>query len=180
MSIKGFDNERYNQHDGLIISLTDQINENKKSILDLTDEQVKNVGDISPRLVKAWMIQESGGGGKRSLAAWGKDPLQVNVPGDPFDYKSNLGLTKSLRRNSGDLKTNLRAGIVFMVRKGFGVSGQPPANRPTGFFDGFGDAIRRYNGRTDLINGTKYSVLYRERIFNRFNNINTKYSIKIQ
>jgi len=126
------------------------------------------------------MIQESGGADARSLAAWEKDPLQVNVPGDPFDHKASLGLSKSLRRNSGDLKTNMRAGIIFMIRKGFGISGQAPSNRPTGTFDGYSDAIRRYNGRTDTINGTAYSVLYSQKIFKRYNKLNEKVTIKNQ
>ena len=34
------------------------------------------------------------------------------------------------------------------------------------------DAIRRYNGRTDKVNGKKYSELYAEKIFKRAMNPN--------
>lgn len=68
-----------------------------------------------------------------------------------------------------------------MVRKGFGTSAQPPENRPSGTFDGYDDAIRRYNGRTDLTaSNKKYSVEYRERIFERADNYDTKTPIYIK
>ena len=72
------------------------------------------------------------------------------------------------RRNEGSFEKNLRAGVMLLARKGFGVSGQPAANRPDGEFDGWPRALQRYNGRSDkAADGRKYSEAYSERIRQR-------------
>ena len=127
-----------------------------------------NLSDITPAMVKSHMIEESGGNGTRSLAAWAADPLQVNVPGDWSEEKTLLGLKKPAKRNEGELSDNVRAAIMYLSRKGFGQSGRPAKDRPTGFFDGWSDALRRYNGRRDRTDTDRYySDEYAEKILRR-------------
>ena len=165
---KGFENDRYQQHDKLIEELVNDFNKHKKEYAGCTEEQANSIPDLDENILKSMMIQETGGGDKRSRAAWNVDPLQVNVPGDFGEEKKCLGLKKPKKRNEGSLKGNLKAGIMYLVRKGFGRSGKAPCDTAT--FDGWKDAIRRYNGRTDLKNGKKYSEIYVEKIFKRAKN----------
>jgi len=180
MTIEGFDNDRYNKHDDLIISIVDEINADKAGVIGATDEQAAGIGDIDPRMVKAWMIQESGGNDSSSKSAWDVDPLQANAYKRDWDkHKSGLGLKKS-EAGAGDLKTNIRAGVIMMVRKGFGKSGQPPINRPSGTFDGFKTALRRYNGRTTpTTNGNPYSINYANRIMRRYTDTTNRVAISL-
>ena len=144
---RGFEDKRYQVHDELIAKLVKAFNADKKGWTGGTPEQAAKVGDLTPALVKAHMIEESGGNGPRSKAAWAVDPLQVNVPGDWGVEKELVGLTKPTKRNEGSLENNVRAAIKYLSRKGFGASARPAASRPKGFFDGWLDALRRYNGR---------------------------------
>ena len=164
----GFEQARFQMHDALIARCVAAFNANPAQWAGATAEQAKKVSRISAEQVKAQMIQESGGQNALSRAAWKKDPLQVNVPGDWNSYKKYLGLHRPRNRNEGSLETNLKAGIMMLVRKGFGESGQPAANRPGGSFDGWRPALQRYNGRKDLTTeGVPYRVAYANRILNR-------------
>lgn len=164
---KGFEDDRFQKHDDLIEELVRDFNANKEKYCGCTANQEDRIGDLSEALVKAWLIQESGG----SPEAWDVDPAQVNVPGDWNEWKEDLGLKKPTQRNEGTIRQNLEAAIKYLCRKGFGKSGQPPRNRPEGFFDGWPKAIERYNGRTDMReNGKTYSENYRDRIIDRANN----------
>ena len=167
---KGFENARYQQHDEVIAKYVADFNSNKAIYAGCSEEQVKEIPNLDENLLKSMMIQETGGGDKRSRAAWEKDPLQVNVPGDFGPEKLCLGLKNPKNRNEGTLEGNLKAAIMYLVRKGFGRSGKAP--RATSTFDGWKDAIRRYNGRPDKVNGKKYSELYAEKIFKRAMNPN--------
>jgi len=72
-----------------------------------------------------------------------------------------LGLTAPVKRNEGTLDQNLKTAIIWLARKGFGKSGQPPQNRQNAIFDGWQKALERYNGRTvKTTNGKAYSVNY--------------------
>lgn len=122
------------------------------------------------RIAKSNATQETGGGDKRSREAWKKGPLQVDVPGDFGAEKLCLGLKEPKKRNEGTLEGNLKAAIMYPVRKGFGRSGKAPCGTST--FDGWKDAMRRYNGRSDKVNGKKYSEVYAEKIFKRASNPN--------
>ena len=52
--------------------------------------------------------------------------------------------------------------------KGFGQSARPAKDRPSGFFDGWPDALRRYNGRRDRTETDRYySDEYAEKIVRR-------------
>ena len=165
---KGFENPRYQQYDALIQKLVDDFNRHPASWAGGTPGQGSGIPRITAAQVKAHIIQETGGGDVRSRAAWSKDPLQVNVPGDWNPYKKYLGLRQPRHCNEGSLEKNLRAGIMLLVRKGFGVSGQPAGNRPDGAFDGWPRALQRYNGRSDkAANGKPYSEAYSERIRQR-------------
>ena len=165
---RGFEDARYQEHDALIARLVKEFNADKKGWTGGTPEQAAKVGDLTPALVKAHMIEESGGNGPRSKAAWAVDPLQVNVPGDWGDEKTLVGLSKPAKRNEGSLENNVRAAIKYLSRKGFGASARPAASRPKGFFDGWLDALRRYNGRRDRTDTDRYySDEYADKIMKR-------------
>ena len=164
----GFGDRRYQQYDELIARLVAEYNANPAKWAGATPEQAAKLPRLTVAQVKAHMIQETGGGDVRSRAAWSKDPLQVNVPGDWNPYKRHLGLREPRRRNEGSLEKNLRAGIMLLLRKGFGVAGQPAANNRSGSFDGWRTALQRYNGRTDrAADGRPYREVYAERILTR-------------
>jgi len=168
---KGFESDRYKQHDAIIKKLVAEFNKDKAKFIDCSTEQAKGIADLSEALVKSWAIQESGGNDTRSLAAWAKDPLQVNVPGDWSDYKTSTGLKKPTHRNEGTAEQNIRAAISWLARKGFGKSGQPPKNRAAAVFDGWQVALQRYNGRSALTsNGQKYRDNYAKQIITRAEN----------
>jgi hypothetical protein len=127
------------------------------------------------------MIEESGGNGPVSKAAWAADPLQVNVPGDWGEEKTKLGLSRPAKRNEGSAETNVRAAIKYLARKGFGVSGRPAAVRPKGTFDGWREACRRYNGRRDRTDSDRYySDEYADKIVKRAKDPNAFVPIEIK
>lgn len=180
--LKGYEAARYQQHDSLVRELVGDFNNNKAARCGCTVEQSAAITNLEEDLVKAWMIQESGGSDANSRAAWKTDPVQVNVPGDWSEIKESLGLTKPAHRNTGDVRTNLKAGIIFLSRKGFGKSGKEPLKKeqPGGIFDGWKKALERYNGRTDAgANGKKYSENYAEAIWNRSQDVETHVPIEI-
>ena len=167
---RGFEDGRYQAHDALIVRMTADFNAHKAVWCGGTDAQAAKIADITPAMVKSHMIEESGGNGVRSLAAWAADPLQVNVPGDWGAEKALLGLKKPARRNEGVLEDNVRSAIMYLSRKGFGASGRPAKDRPKGFFDGWSDALRRYNGRRDRTDTDRYyGEEYAEKILRRAN-----------
>ena len=164
----GFEDARYQAHDDLIVQMVVDFNSNKQLWCGGSSAQAAKIPDLTPALVKSQMIEESGGNGPVSRAAWWVDPLQVNVPGDWDSAKLDVGLKKPEKRNEGELETNVRAAIMFLVRKGFGTSGQAARRRPKGFFDGWPEALRRYNARRDrTADGRFYSEAYAEKIRRR-------------
>lgn len=178
---RGFEDARYQEHDALIARLVKEFNADKKGWTGGTESQAAKVGDLTPALVKAHMIEESGGNGPRSKAAWSVDPLQVNVPGDWGVEKELVGLTKPTKRNEGSLENNVRAAIKYLSRKGFGASARPAASRPKGFFDGWLDALRRYNGRRDRTDTDRYySDEYADKIMKRAKDPNAFVPIEIK
>lgn len=165
---KGFEKPRYQQYDALIRKFVEDFNRKPAAWAGGTSGQGAGIPRITAAQVKAHIIQETGGGDSRSRAAWARDPLQVNVPGDWNPYKKYLGLKEPRRCNEGSGEKNLKAGLMLLVRKGFGVSGQPAGNRPDGSFDGWARALQRYNGRSDkAASGKPYSEAYSERIRQR-------------
>jgi len=135
-SFQGFSALRYQQHDQLIARLVKEFNGNKQTFIGASDAQATSLTDLTEELVKSWIIQETGGNDARSLAAWKTDPAQVNVPGDWSGFKQSTGLTAPVKRNEGTVDKNLKAAIIWLARKGFGKSGQPPQNRQNATFDG--------------------------------------------
>lgn len=165
---KGFEDDRYQEHDALIVRCVDEFNRNRAAWAGATPEQAKRIPPITTAMVKSHMIEETGGRDAKSIAAWEVDPGQVNVPGDWSDAKERIGLRKPSKRNEGTPEENIRAAIKFLVRKGFGVSGQPASCRPKGVFDDWCTAFRRYNGRYDeMVDGRSYSETYAEHILSR-------------
>ncbi len=168
---KGFEDDRYQEHDALIVRCVDEFNRNRAAWAGATPAQGRKIPALTTALVKSHMIEESGGRDPRSLAAWETDPMQVNVPGDWGAVKEDVGLAKPKRRNEGTAEQNIRAAIKFLVRKGFGSSGRRAGARPDGVFDGWQTALRRYNGRNgDLVGGRGYSEVYAEHIVERARN----------
>lgn len=167
----GFEDARYQKHDDLIVRLVKEFNDDKAGGSGGTAQQAAKIADITPALVKAHMIEESGGNGPASKAAWAVDPLQVNVPGDWGDEKKLVGLKKPTKRNEGNAEQNIRAAIRYLSRKGFGSSGRPASERPVGFFDGWPKALQRYNGRRDRTQTDRYySDEYADKIVKRASN----------
>lgn len=167
----GFEDDYYQQHDALILKLVKEFNEDRAGWAGAAEGVTAVIPPLRPELIKALMIEESGGKGKRSRAAWARDPLQVNVPGDWTPEKRDLGLHRPANRNEGTLEGNVRAGIKYLVRKGFGVSGQPISKRPNAYFDSWRVALERYNGRKERIrDGRSYRAAYADRIIRRSRN----------
>ena len=165
---RGFEAARYQAHDALIARLTAEFNADKATACGGTTGQVARIPDLSPALVKAHMIEECGGNGPRSKAAWAVDPLQVNVPGDWGEEKELVGLSKPARRNEGTVEQNVRAAIRYLSRKGFSSAARPASERPKGYFDGWREALRRYNGRRDRTETDRYySDEYADKILRR-------------
>lgn len=168
---RGFEAERYQQHDALIARLTADFNANKAKWCGGNTRQAMRIADLHPALVKSHMIEESGGGGAASRAAWKVDPLQVNVPGDWGAEKELVGLRKPSRRNEGSVENNVRAAIMYLSRKGFSAAATPASRRPDGFFDGWKKALQRYNGRRDRTATNRYySDEYADKIVQRASN----------
>ncbi|MBR4946840.1 MAG: hypothetical protein IKZ27_07610 [Kiritimatiellae bacterium] len=164
----GFEDDRYQKYDALILKLVTEFNANRSAWAGADAGVTLDIPELQPALIKAMMLEESGGNGPRSREAWDRDPLQVNVPGDWDDSKKSLGLTRPRERNEGTLENNLRAGIKYLVRKGFGTSGRPVSNRSKGYFDSWRTALKRYNGRKDrLHDGRSYRSAYADRILRR-------------
>ncbi len=165
---RGFEDDRYQQHDALIAKMVAEFNADKAKWCGGSAAQAAKIADVSPDMVKSHMIEESGGNGPASKAAWAVDPLQVNVPGDWGREKELVGLVKPSRRNEGTVEDNVRAAIMYLSRKGFGASARPAAERPKGFFDGWPTALRRYNGRRDRTETDRYySDEYADKIVRR-------------
>lgn len=165
---RGFEDARYQKHDALIAKLVAEFNADKAKGCGGTAQQAAKIPNITPALVKAHMIEESGGNGPRSKAAWEVDPVQVNVPGDWGSEKASVGLKKPTKRNEGTAEQNIRAAIMYLSRKGFGASARPASERPSGFFDDWPTALRRYNGRRDRTDTDRYySEEYADKIVKR-------------
>jgi len=177
----GFEDAHYQMHDAEIQNIVREFNAHRSVWIGGTESQAKEVPLLDAAQVKAHMLQESGGQDMKSRAAWKHDPLQVNVPGDWSEYKRYLGLKKPRRANDGSLRVNLRAGVMYLSRKGFGVSGQPAENRTTATFDGWQTALERYNGRSDHVTpGVPYREAYAERILNRARDPSSKTPISLK
>ena len=168
---RGFEDARYQKHDALIAKMTAAFNADKAGWCGGTPEQAAKIATLTPAMVKSHMIEESGGNGPRSIAAWDADPLQVNVPGDWGVEKELVGLKKPTKRNEGNVADNVRAAIMYLARKGFSTAARPAAERPKGFFDGWTAALRRYNGRRDRTDTDRYySDEYADKIVRRAQN----------
>ena len=168
---RGFEDARYQLHDETIARLVSEFNADKAKGSGGTAAQAAAIPDLTGALVKAHMIEESGGNGPRSKAAWAVDPLQVNVPGDWGEEKELVGLTRPRKRNEGTLEQNVRAAIRYLSRKGFSAAARPAADRPKGYFDGWTRALQRYNGRRDRTDTDRYySDEYADKIVKRASN----------
>jgi hypothetical protein len=178
---RGFEDKRYQQYDKLIVKLVKEFNNNKASWAGATVFQASKIPNLTPAIVKSHMIEESGGNGPRSKAAWAKDPLQVNVPGDWGEEKTLVGLTKPTMRNEGTLEGNVRAGIKYLVRKGFSSAARPASEKSGGKFYGWRKALQRYNGRRDRTYSDRYySDEYADKILRRAYNPNAFVPIEIK
>jgi len=177
----GYEDKRYQQHDAIIEKCVREFNRHRGAWADANRAQAKTIPNLTPELVKAHMIQETGGGDGRSQAAWDKDPLQVNVPGDWHKEKELLGLKEPKKRNDGSAEKNIRAAIKYLVRKGFSTSGKPVRTVETQEFWDWATALERYNGRSvKTISGKPYRVEYADTIIRRAENHDTHVKIEIR
>ena len=177
----GFESPRYQQHDAIIEKCVKEFNRHRGAWADANRDQARTIPDITVELVKAHMIQETGGGDKRSTTAWKVDPLQVNVPGDWGDEKKAIGLKKPRRRNEGAAEQNVRAAIKYLVRKGFSKGGKPVRTVDAQKFGGWAAALERYNSRTvKAASGKKYCGEYADRIIERAKDRKRHVSIEIK
>ena len=178
---KGFEAPRYQRHDAIIAKCVREFNRHRGAWADANRNQARTIPDLTEELVKAHMIQETGGGDKRSLAAWNGDPLQVNVPGDWGEEKRMLGLRKPQKRNEGSAELNIRAAIKYLVRKGFSRSGKPVRMVDEQEFWDWATALERYNSRTvKTVSGKQYCVEYADRIIRRAEKRNQSVGIEIK
>lgn len=167
-AFKGFEDARYQQHDAIIAKCVREFNRHRGAWADANRNQARTIPNITEELVKSHMIQETGGGDSRSRAAWAKDPLQVNVPGDWGDEKKHLGLKKPSKRNEGKVEQNVRAAIKYLVRKGFSKSGKPVRLVSEQEFWDWATALENYNARAvKTVSGKKYCVEYADLIIKR-------------
>ena len=165
---KGYEAPRYQQHDAIIAKCVREFNRHRGAWADANRNQARTIPNITVELVKAHMIQETGGGDSRSRDAWNVDPLQVNVPGDWGDEKKLLGLKKPKRRNEGTAEQNIRAAIKYLVRKGFSKSGKPVRLVDKQEFWDWATALENYNARTvKTASGKNYCVEYADLIIKR-------------
>jgi len=178
---KGYERTRYQQHDAIIARCVKEFNRHRGAWADANRAQAKTIPDLTTELVKAQMIQETGGCDSRSLAAWQKDPLQVNVPGDWSKEKGLLGLKEPRTRNEGDAEKNIRAAIKYLVRKGFSASGKPVRTVEADEFWDWGTALERYNGRSDpTLSGNPYCIEYADTIIRRAEDLDEHVKIEIK
>ena len=178
---KGFEGERYQMHDAIIAKCVKEFNRHRGAWADANRNQAKTIPDLTTELVKSHMIQESGGTGKSSVAAWYGDPLQVNVPGDWGEEKIQLGLRKQKWRNKGGAELNIRAAIKYLVRKGFSKSGKPVRVVEEQEFWDWATALENYNSRTvKTLSGKKYCVEYADLIIKRAENHKQHVGIEIR
>jgi len=178
---KGYESPRYQQHDAVIEKCVREFNRHRGAWADANRDQAKTIPDLTTELVKAHMIQETGGADGRSQAAWAKDPLQVNVPGDWHKEKALLGLKEPKSRNEGNLEKNVRAAIKYLVRKGFSTSGKPVRTVEAQEFWDWATALERYNGRAvKTVSGKPYCVEYADLIIKRAENHEAHVKIEIQ
>ena len=178
---RGFEAPRYQQHDAIIAKCVREFNRHRGAWADANRSQARTIPNITEELVKAHMIQETGGGDRRSLSAWSGDPLQVNVPGDWSDEKKLIGLKKPRQRNEGSVERNVRAAIKYLVRKGCSKSGKPVQLVDEQQFWDWATALERYNGRmTETASGKKYCAEYADRIIERAENHDRHVGIEIK
>jgi len=156
-TFKGYEDDRFQKHDEQIMTHVRDFNRDIKKGIDGTDVQAESLknhkkgGYLKADLVKAYMIQESGGDPKQ----WDKDPMTVNHPGK--DWNENIKAKKALGLKdptnkpypSGNFDDNLDAAIRFLARKGFGASGNPTKLQPDYRFEGWEKAAQRYGPGTD-------------------------------
>jgi hypothetical protein len=176
---QGFTAPRYQQHDALIKALVKEFNSNKSVFISGSAAQAAKIPDLSEEIIKSWIIEISGGNDASSISAWNVDPARVNLPGEWSVYKQSLGLKLPLKCNEGTVEQNLRAAIIWLARKGFGDSGQPPASRQRATFDGWQVAIQRYNTRKDAPKKDKlYSQEHSQHVVNRIITLSRHVPIK--
>ena len=118
-------------------------------------------GYLTPELVKAWMMEESGSISTKS--AFLRDPLQVNNAGD-WDPKKSilLGLTEG---QSMDRKTSVNAALGWLEDKG---SNHDKHGNITSY-RGDRNALINYNGNTKIYpqdGGVQHRYVYADTIQN--------------
>jgi RHS repeat-associated protein len=120
-------------------------------------------GYLTPELVKAWMMEESGG----TQSAFLRDPMQVNNPGDWTDLKSEMGLAKGETMTRG---ISIAAGLGWLEYKGTaGKMDKFGEYVYTGTYRGDRNALTNYNGNIKIYpqdGGVQHRYVYSNTILN--------------
>jgi hypothetical protein len=125
----------------------------RKAVADYNDRNGYRPGDagyLTPEMMKAWQMQESGG--SKDRAAFESDPFQVNKKGDWFDEKAKiLGLTKGQAMTP---QTSAEAAPKWLQYKSWvhDDSGKPVTYKGVqrGFDSYNGGGVKNYGG--DILN----------------------------
>lgn len=116
---------------------------------------------MTPQLVKAWMMRESGG----SPNAFKSDPFQVNTPGDWVAEKAKIaGLTNGQAMTP---RISAEAALKWSRYKSTwpGLEFSSPLARQAHY--GAYEALMNYNGNKQQVGGIPFRVRYANDILNR-------------
>jgi hypothetical protein len=145
-------------NDALIIAAVDTFNE-------AHGYSSGDSGFLTPELVKAWMMEESGSAGTKS--AFLRDPMQVNNPLDWTDLKSEMGLTKGEAMTRG---ASIAAALGWLEYKGTpGKMDKFGEYIYTGAYRGDRNALTNYNGNIKIYpqdGGVQHRYVYSNTILN--------------
>jgi RHS repeat-associated protein len=146
-------------NDALIIQAVDVFN-------DAHGYSSGDSGYLTPELVKAWMMEESGG----TQSAFLRDPMQVNNPGDWTDLKTEMGLAKGESMTRG---ISIAAALGWLEYKGTpGRMDKFGEYIYTGSYRGDRNALTNYNGNTRIYpqdGGVQKRYVYSDQILSRTN-----------
>jgi len=118
-----------------------------------------DAGYMTPRLMKAWMMEESGSGAHRRF--FETDPFQVNNRPDWVPEKGRIaGLTKGQAMTP---QASAEAALKWLQYKGTVHRSDGSAASYRGAYE----ALRNYNAKSDFVDGVPRKDAYANTILNR-------------
>jgi hypothetical protein len=125
---------------------------------------------MTPQLIKSWMMEESGSASDR--AAFGRDPFQVNNPGDYTERSGEKSRIAGLRKDqvmtpesSADAALKWPAYKARLHRDGGGRLG--PYWTPFEVLRNYNGNVRDYEGPDAMYRGMRHHDAYANRILSR-------------